>query len=260
MLGCRVDIRLSPRFAAGCATALVLAGCASGGDSRRPTLIDELGSLSSRLEVYERMTTEDHEERVTALNQLEQSIERAGVRQQRVIRSLGSPSAGVPGPASGTVAAPPTSTRGPSGLAPPLTDEPAEKPAVPDEDARSVALFRNAYTAYQRSEYRMARDGFKSALEAAQSDSQRCRCLYWIGQSNYVQKNWEQAIAGFRTLREEYPESQLATSALLKEGFALLEQGDAALGEAVLRRLIETYPDAIETPLARERLSDLSPS
>lgn len=78
---------------------------------------------------------------------------------------------------------------------------------------------------------------------------------YWLGESFYSQKNYDQAIKEFGIFLKEYPESPKVASALLKQGYAYLEVGQKSQGQTVLNTLVKRFPQSQEAKLAKERLS-----
>ncbi len=246
----------------------IVAGCTTA-DQQGDGLQTDIGGLSHRMETYERLSKEDHESRISALSELRSLIENTGSkvarRQQQLFKTLtpqmfhkqtGSATAENSAKSNITTEDKATETKSQTQTA---QQKPVQTQAV-EQDVRSIALFRNAYAYYQRQEFDTALRDFKQALEVAETDSQRARCLYWIGQVHYVNKDWQRAVSGFRTVYEEYPNSTVAPSALLKQALASLEQGDVSEGKACLQLLIRNYPDAEETPLAKERLQELTNS
>ena len=54
-----------------------------------------------------------------------------------------------------------------------------------------------------------------------------------------------------------YPRSDKAPAALYKEALVLVELKDPATAQARLQYLVDNFPQAEETPMARERLTAL---
>jgi TolA-binding protein len=54
-----------------------------------------------------------------------------------------------------------------------------------------------------------------------------------------------------------YPRGDKTPTALYKEGLALLELKRSDLAQARLQYLVDNFPQAAETPLARERLASI---
>ena len=81
---------------------------------------------------------------------------------------------------------------------------------------------------------------------------------YWIGECNFSQGNYQQAIREFDRILAEYPRSDKLASALLKKGYAYLQMGRIQEGRTQLRSVISTYAGSDEAVLAQQRLDSLS--
>lgn len=73
--------------------------------------------------------------------------------------------------------------------------------------------------------------------------------LYWLGESAYVNSNFDQARDAFVQLGSNHSQHPRLPDAMLKLGYIYERQGDAARSREVLRKLVDTYPD---TPAATE--------
>jgi tol-pal system protein YbgF len=80
---------------------------------------------------------------------------------------------------------------------------------------------------------------------------------YWIGECYYAQRDFNNAILAFYDVTRRYPKGDKVCAAMLKQGFAFAELGDAADARIVLERLLQTYPSCEEASRARVKLSGL---
>jgi tol-pal system protein YbgF len=80
---------------------------------------------------------------------------------------------------------------------------------------------------------------------------------YWIGECYYAQRDFNNAILAFYDVTRRYPRSDKVCSAMLKQGLAFAELGDAADARIVLERLIQAHPECEEANEARARLQSL---
>jgi TolA-binding protein len=64
-------------------------------------------------------------------------------------------------------------------------------------------------------------------------------------------------VQEFRKVIANYPRSEKAPSALYKEALALIDLKQPAVAQQRLEYLVANFPQAEETPLARERLNSL---
>jgi TolA-binding protein len=77
------------------------------------------------------------------------------------------------------------------------------------------------------------------------------------GQRERATEALQRAVQEFRKVVANYPRGDRTPTALYKEALTLMELKQPALAQTRLQYLIENFPQAEETPLARERLSSL---
>jgi tol-pal system protein YbgF len=176
-----------------------------------------------------------------------------------------SPRGGPPGPpatATPSVAAvPPTATPSAPG-APPRPTTGALQP----QD-----IYQAAYLDFSKGSYALAIAGFREFLRRFHDHELAGNAQYWIGEANYsiarghlnqnqpdrAREALEQAVTEFRRVVAQYPRAEKVPAALFKEALALIDLKQPALAQARLQYLIDNFPQAQETPLARDRLTAL---
>ncbi len=118
-------------------------------------------------------------------------------------------------------------------------------------------LYRTSYNDYLRGNYDLAILGFRQYLESFGSTDLADNASYWIGESYYRQKRFQDAIREFDNVVTQYPNSDKVASALLRKGYAYLELGEQSKGVVQLQNVIRRYPKSDEANLARQQLSSL---
>jgi len=175
--------------------------------------------------------------------------------------------------------APPTATP-PTASAPPApaTARPAPTSPAPPAGARSATgavqpqdLYQAAYIDFSRGSYALAVTGFREFLRRYPDHELAAGAQYWIGeaqlglargysdagQTEETTKALQQAVQEFRKVLANYPRGDKAPAALYKEAITLIELKQPTLAQARLQYLVDNFPQAEETPLARERLAAL---
>ena len=178
----------------------------------------------------------------------------------------------VPPPTAGP-ASPHPPTAAP--VAPPATAAPATPTPGPARPATAALqpqdLYQASYIDFSKGGYALAIDGFRDFLRRYPDHPQAHNAQYWIGegyaalaqqytnagQADRAAEALQRAVQEFRKVVANYPRSDRAPTALYKEALALMELKQPALAQARLQYLVDNFPQAEETPLARERLAAL---
>ena len=231
---------------------------------RLEALSATLATLSGRVD--------DMNSRVEALNrQLRASAPRpAGPAQPAPAPGPGTTAPPVPAPGSSTApAAPPPGAP----LAAPAA--PAASSARPTTGAlQPQDIYQASYLDFSKGSYPLAIAGFREFVRRFPDHELAGNAQYWIGEAHYsiarshanagqADKATEalgQAVTEFRRVVANYPRGERAPAALFKEALALIDLEQPALARARLQYLIDNFPQAEETPLARDRLSTLRSS
>jgi tol-pal system protein YbgF len=136
--------------------------------------------------------------------------------------------------------------------------EETEKKATTKEEGLSPeALYQQGLTALKGGNPQQARDLLTRFVTAYPKHDLAANAQYWIGETYYSEKNYEQAILEFQQLIKNYPGREKVPAALLKQGMAFKELGDLKSARYVYNKLLDDYPSSAEAKLAKERLKDL---
>ncbi len=120
------------------------------------------------------------------------------------------------------------------------------------------AEYLAAFEMLQNGKTKEAIPAFQSFLAKYPNGSYTANATYWLGEANYVNKNYPQALAEFQRIVARYPESQKLSGALLKIGYIHYETRNYAEARAVLEKVKASYPNTNVGTLAVERLARMS--
>ena len=197
------------------------------------------------------------------------------------------PPAAAPAPATPTTAGPVTAGAAappaPTGAQPatPRAGAPAPAPvaAAPSPPLRPTTgalkpqdIYQAAYIDFSKGSYSLAIAGFREFLRRFPEHELAGGGQYWIGESylslargytntdqaDKAEESLLQAVLEFKKVLANYPRSDKVPTALYKEALALIDLKQPQQAQARLKYLIENFPQAEETPLARERLATLT--
>ncbi len=162
----------------------------------------------------------------------------------------------VTAPRAGARELPPAETPGSAPRPPaPASQAPARKAPTPAPGEEQA--YQKAFDQLQKSHYEAARADFEAFLvsypEGAYADSAR----YWLGESSYVQKDYDRALEEFNRVIAEHADSPKVPGALLKIGYIYDAQRNTAQAREALQALVDKYPDSTEARLAKNRLEKL---
>jgi tol-pal system protein YbgF len=222
----------------------------------------QVGALSRRLESLS-----------TSVTTLSARVDELNARldsQARQSRAVTSPPLGRPPSGSAPPAPIPPSTSVPPAPSPPpaASVSPVPRPSSPTapQDA-----YQAAYIDFSKGSYLIAITGFRDFVRRYPDHPLAGSAQYWVGESQLGlargQANagqterstqaMEQAVQEFRKVVANYPRSDKAPSALYKEALVLIELKQPAVAQARLQYLVDNFPQAAETMLAREKLAAL---
>lgn len=81
--------------------------------------------------------------------------------------------------------------------------------------------------------------------------------LFWLGNAYYGKRDYKNAIASFRTLVQQHPDSARAPEALLSIANCQVELKDTRAARATIGELVKAYPKSEAAQAGRERLAAL---
>lgn len=136
-------------------------------------------------------------------------------------------------------------------------DPAREKGSVPGETEAARKEYEEALRLLDRKEHRVAIARFKEFLKKHPKSELADNAQYWIGESHYALKEFDQAILEFDAVRRKYPDGDKVAAALLKQGFAFAELGDRVDARLILQELVDRYPKSEEAVKAKQKLKAL---
>jgi tol-pal system protein YbgF len=164
-----------------------------------------------------------------------------------------------------TGASPGTPAGAPPGLIAAVPPRPTTGALQPQD------IYQAAYIDFSKGSYSLAIAGFREFLRRYPDHELAGSAQYWIGeaylslargftdasQGDKASESLEQAVQEFKKVQANYPRADKVPTALYKEALALLDLKQPQLAQARLQYLVDNFPRAEETSLARERLTNL---
>ncbi len=115
-------------------------------------------------------------------------------------------------------------------------------------------LYKQALDLVKSGEAGKARDVLNKFNDTYPEHKLSPNVRYWIGETWYIEKNYEQAVLDFQRVIKEYPGKEKVSAAMLKQAMSFRELGDLKSAKFVLKELIDKFPQSEEIPAAKELL------
>jgi len=145
----------------------------------------------------------------------------------------------------------PASTMNPAARQPSRQPPQAVQPQV---QAGERAEYEQALAILREGRYPEAAQAFKGFLASYPDSSFADNANYWLGETYYVTREFDQALSTFKGLSESYPNSSKAPDSLLKTGYIYYEKKDWPAARQALESVISDYPGTTAARLAADRL------
>ncbi len=131
------------------------------------------------------------------------------------------------------------------------------KPMTAKERQAEQQAYQEAYNELKARRYNAAREAFSQFIEQYPHGRYAHIAQYWIAESSYAQRDYEQAIADYQRLLDVYPFSPKKAEAELKKAYSYYELGKKDETRKTLEQLLRQYPDTTEAGQARRLLKKL---
>jgi tol-pal system protein YbgF len=124
----------------------------------------------------------------------------------------------------------------------------AAKPENPD------TLYREGLGLYKSGDFQKAREVFSRFIEQFPTHEMTDNARYWLGETYYSEKKYDQAILEFQEVIKNFPGKEKVPAAMLKQGMAFKELGDVKNARYLYKKLVEDFPATEEAKTAKVKL------
>lgn len=128
-------------------------------------------------------------------------------------------------------------------------------PATGVAPAGEREAYRDAFNLLKDGQYAQAIEAFRGFLARYPQSGYAANAQYWLGEANYVSKDYQAAVGEFRKVLEQYPDSSKVPDARLKLGFTYYELGEWAKARETLNEVKAKHAGSSVARLADERLA-----
>ena len=124
------------------------------------------------------------------------------------------------------------------------------QPAGVTDAARTDALYQKGLESFKAGDMPAARTQLTAFIDQQPEHELVSNARYWIGETFYSEKNYEQAILEFQEVIKQFPKKEKASSAMLKQALAFKALQDVKSSRYVLGKLVQEYPKSEEAKRA----------
>ena len=118
-------------------------------------------------------------------------------------------------------------------------------------------LYQSGLESFKAGDMKKARETFSRFVERYPKHLLTSNAVYWVGESYYGDKDYEQAILEYQKMIKNYPDKEKVASAMLKQGMSFINLKDNKGAKYILKELIKQYPASDEAKRAKEQLKGL---
>ena len=217
-------------------------------------LVDMLNRLEQMQQDLQQMRGEI-EQQTHRLEGIERRQREQYVDIDRRLQELETRSPGMVTPIPGTdtgsaVVTPPPSQTTTSNTPPPAM-------AATGDTAEGKAEYETALAILRDGRYADAALAFKQFLARHPGSSMADNASYWLGETYYVTRDFDQSLATFTGLVTNHPQSPKVSDSRLKIGYIHYEKKDWKAARAELEAVVSNYPGTTAARLANDRLARL---
>lgn len=123
----------------------------------------------------------------------------------------------------------------------------------PDEKRQ----YEESLAAVRKGEFDRASTSLTGLLRRWPNSGYRASALFWLGNAQYGQRNYKDAMVSFRALVTAAPESPRAPEALLALANCQAELKDTKAARRTIEELVKAYPKSEAAQAGRERLMSM---
>ena len=121
-------------------------------------------------------------------------------------------------------------------------------------DADGQEAYSKAFALLKEGQYEQSIKSFEAFKTNYPNSKYADNAQYWLGEANYVSRDYKKALTEFQQLIAQYPDSSKNAGARLKIGYVYFELKNWSAASEALQQVISLYPDSTVAKKANERL------
>lgn len=126
-----------------------------------------------------------------------------------------------------------------------------------EQESRAQSAYDGAFELLRKSRYKEAIVALGQVVQEFPGSAVADDAQYWMAESYYVTREFEQALLGFRSVTVRYPTSDKAPQAVLKIGYIQYDMGAYERARQTLQEVLVRYPESRVAIAAKARLEKM---
>ncbi|MDT8281984.1 MAG: tol-pal system protein YbgF [Gammaproteobacteria bacterium] len=127
-------------------------------------------------------------------------------------------------------------------------------PAVVAGDNDGQTAYSEAFALLKEGQYPQSIKSFEAFKVNYPNSKYADNAQYWLGEANYVSRDYKKALSDFQQLIAQYPNSSKNPGARLKIGYIYFELKNWSAARDALQQVVTLYPESTVAKKANERL------
>jgi tol-pal system protein YbgF len=119
------------------------------------------------------------------------------------------------------------------------------------------ALYHKGLDTFRSGNPQKARESLARFLQLYPSHELAANAHYWLGETYYDEKKFDQAVLEFQEVIKNFPGKEKVPASMLKQAMAFKELGDLKSTRYLYKKLIEEFPSSAEAKTAKENLKGI---
>ena len=138
-----------------------------------------------------------------------------------------------------------------------LAQDGSEEPVILDEEQLQKKAYQSAFNLLREGKYDSAKSQFASFIKSYPKSEYADNAQYWLGEVNYVLRDFNGALVEFNKVLTVYPDSSKYADALLKIGLSQYELEQWSQASKSFNEIIKKFPKSSAAQLAEKRLNKI---
>jgi tol-pal system protein YbgF len=121
-------------------------------------------------------------------------------------------------------------------------------------DVDGQEAYSQAFALLKEGQYKPSIKAFEAFKKNYPNSKYADNAQYWLGEANYVSRDYNKALKEFQQLIAQYPQSSKNAGARLKIGYVYFELKNWSAARDALQQVVKLYPNDTVAKKANERL------